>query len=325
MPHHEESLQRRWRGLIVSVVLASVGYLAFALWGGWHEVSAAVVHVGALGWLALLGLSLVNYGLRFWRWQIYLRCLGSPQPWRPSLRIYLAGFALTTTPGKAGELIRGVFLRQRGVPGVHTVAAFVSERLADLVAVLLLTCIGLSGHPEVWPLLVGAAVLCVLVLALVRSAPLLQRWQSGLGDARLARVTRRTLELLQGAAACHRGPVLLQAMGLSVVAWTAEAYALHLLLQWLELPTTFGFSFLVYAVGMLAGALSFLPGGLGGTEAAMLALMMAAGHPRAQAVAATVVIRITTLWFAVVLGLLALLPMLRRPQAQRRSPGVPAA
>ena len=62
---------------------------------------------------------------------------------------------------------------------------------------------------------------------------------------------------------------------------------------------------------MLIGAISFLPGGLGGAEVTMTALLMLNGMDNGAAVAATLLIRLTTLWFAVVLGLLVMLPARR--------------
>lgn len=59
----------------------------------------------------------------------------------------------------------------------------------------------------------------------------------------------------------------------------------------------------IYAIAVLAaGALSFLPGGLGGTEAVMGVLLIAFGTDSATAVAITLLCRIATLWFAVALG-----------------------
>jgi uncharacterized protein (TIRG00374 family) len=52
----------------------------------------------------------------------------------------------------------------------------------------------------------------------------------------------------------------------------------------------------------LAGALSFLPGGLGGAEAVMGVMLVAFGADGAAAVAITLLCRIATLWFAVALG-----------------------
>ena len=64
----------------------------------------------------------------------------------------------------------------------------------------------------------------------------------------------------------------------------------------------------------VAGALSFLPGGLGVTEAGMLALLgdLATGCSRSVSAAATFITRLCTLWFAVVVGLAALLLFSRR-------------
>jgi uncharacterized protein (TIRG00374 family) len=67
-----------------------------------------------------------------------------------------------------------------------------------------------------------------------------------------------------------------------------------------DIPLTF--AVFVYALSMLAGALSFMPGGLGGAEAAMVALLVWKGMPSANAIAATVLIRLATLWFAVAIG-----------------------
>ena len=68
----------------------------------------------------------------------------------------------------------------------------------------------------------------------------------------------------------------------------------------------------------VAGALSFLPGGLGVTEAGMLALLVTfgTGVSRGTAAAATFVTRASTLWFAVALGLPALVRYARRKHVE---------
>jgi uncharacterized membrane protein YbhN (UPF0104 family) len=54
-----------------------------------------------------------------------------------------------------------------------------------------------------------------------------------------------------------------------------------------------------------------IPGGLGATEAALVYQLMQAGMPFADAVAAAIAIRISTLWFAILLGILSLLTFIR--------------
>lgn len=299
----------RLRAILASVALSTLAYLGFVLWGGWSEVRHAVLQLGLTGLAVALGLSLLNYALRFVRWQGYLQRFGHAVPWRPSLRIYLAGFALTTTPGKLGEALRGVLLKPLGVPWSHSFAAFFSERISDLFAVVLIALLGLSLYPQAQPLVVAG-----LVLALVGQVVLANDAWSGAvlrrlpadGGGRLTRALGHVLTVFVEARRCHTPAVLLGATLLSVVAWSAEAWAFHFILERLGADVPLRFAMFVYALAMLAGALSFMPGGLGGAEAVMAALLIWKGMSPADAVAATLVIRLATLWFAVAIGAVAL-------------------
>ena len=93
---------------------------------------------------------------------------------------------------------------------------------------------------------------------------------------------------------------------MSVAGWVAECVAFAWLLDALGSPLGLQGAMFVFAFSMMAGAVSMLPGGLGGVEAAMLALLVVAGIPADAALVATIVIRTMTLWFAVGLGFVAL-------------------
>ncbi|MDR2365778.1 MAG: flippase-like domain-containing protein, partial [Zoogloeaceae bacterium] len=154
---------RRFRMLVWTALLAMLVYLACILWNGWEDVLAAARKVGFWGVALALVLSLVNYLLRFARWRAYLAAMGHHLPWRPNLNIYLAGFALTATPGKAGEALRGALLKRWGVPWADSFAAFLSERLSDLLGVILLTLAGLARYPAArWPIAVSALAMLMV-------------------------------------------------------------------------------------------------------------------------------------------------------------------
>jgi uncharacterized protein (TIRG00374 family) len=299
----------RYRTVLASVAVSVLGYLAFSLWGGWAEVTHALVEVGAAGAAVALLMSLLNYALRFLRWQSYLRALGHPIPWRPSLRIYLAGFALTTTPGKAGEAVRGVLLKPWGVPYAKSFAAFISERLSDLCAIVLLTLFGLTLYPAARPLIVAGAAMIVAAFLVLSQRQAVQRLSVAVASrpGRPAVLLARLLRVLEEAQRCHAVGLLLGATTLSVAAWSAEAIAFHWVLGWMGSDVPLAFAAFVYAISMLAGALSFMPGGLGGAEAVMVALLVWKGMPAGNAVAATVLIRLATLWFAVGIGVFSIL------------------
>lgn len=301
---------RQLRLLMVSMGIGAAAYLAFALWSGWREVLAAMRHIGWQALLIALLLSLINYGLRAERWRLYVCSNGHAISCMDNLRIYLAGFALTTTPGKAGELIRGVFLKPYGVTFHHTAAMFFSERVADLIAVLVITAAGLSQLHQ------GEMYYAMLVIALFIGLMLLRtRWP----ELVLRRVAgeRQSLHWLADVAASSRvlwrGRLLWQVQGLSILAWLAEGFGAWLVLRTLmpEMPIEIGL--FIYGFAMIVGALSFMPGGLGGTEATMTGLLVLQGLSLPEAVAATVVIRLATLWFAVLLGLFAVMRLPAQP------------
>ncbi|SDK79335.1 conserved hypothetical protein [Franzmannia pantelleriensis] len=299
----------RFRALILSITAAMTAYLVFSLWAGREDVITAFVRIGVLGTGITLAMSLVNYGLRFIRWQFYLDQLGYRVAWVPSLRIYLSGFALTTTPGKAGEVFRGILLKQHGVPFPASFAAFISERLSDLVAIVLLTLIGLVQYPPARGLVLAGVVGIVLVLVCLSSQILLARFYDlvRVRQGKLMRLLAHTIRMLGDARRCHRPGLLMVATVISVLAWGAEALAFYWVLSWLGVEITLSFAIFIYALSMLAGALSFLPGGLGGAEAVMVSMLVFNGMSMPVAIAATVFIRLATLWFAVAIGLVALI------------------
>jgi uncharacterized protein (TIRG00374 family) len=295
----------RWqyRAVVISALLAAFGYLAVGLWSGWHEVALAIRATGITGIGIALLLSLVNYGLRFVRWHLYLHAMEQHVPAVMSLRIYLAGFALTTTPGKVGELLRSALLLKWAVPFKKSLAAFLSERLSDLLAVVLLALLGFSHYPggQAWTAIGAAGILVLLVLL---SNPRLLEWfrDAMRGAGRLSKLLRHLCETLLEASRCNKPLLLAGATLLSVVAWGAEGLAFHLVLERMGESVPLALAVSIYATAMLAGALSFMPGGLGGAEAAMVALLVWQGLDPGAAVAATLIIRLTTLWFAVVIG-----------------------
>ena len=296
----------RYRALVVTIVLSALGYLLFSIGGGWHDVMQGMREVGAWGVTLCLLLSLVNYGLRFVRWNHYLVALGHRVPILCNLRIYIAGFALTTTPGKAGESLRSVFLKRHGVCYRRSLGALVAERLSDVISVAALATWGLGSYPPARPFMIGLACLIACVLLALQSTALLRRIEDGAMAClpkKLGKSVRFMIELILSIRTCFRLQSLLYGIALGIVAWGAEAVAFYYLLGYLGCAISLPIATFIYCFAMLVGGLTFLPGGLGGSEVALLKLLTLNGASTSVAVVATIVIRITTLWFSVILGL----------------------
>ena len=308
-----ERLERRLRQAALIAALAMVGYLGLAILADATVFLAGLQRLGPGQWLALLGLSLLNYGLRFLRWHFYLRALEARVPLGRHLTIYLAGFAFTVSPGKAGEAVRSIYLRGVGVPWSRGLAALAVERVLDLAVMVILAALTLQAFADY----AGSAVVAVLLVAgllFLVTRPDVGRWLLGRLPAtgRWATVGRGTTALLDDSRVLLAPGRLLGGLLLGLLAWGAEAWGFYWLLEWLDVGLDPLLAMGIYAASMVAGALPFLPGGLGGAEAAMVALLLASGAVLGTAVLATVICRAVTLWFAVVLGIGAVLLLGRR-------------
>ena len=291
--------------LLISVAVAIVVYGLWILATDAKAVSDSAVSLGLGGWVTVLSLSLVNYALRFIRWQAYLRI----HSWRigtmRSLAYYLASFGFTTTPGKAGEVVRSFYLKRHGVPYVISVSALLVERLVDLLAMLVLAAAGALVFPAYRWVIALVAVGVFVCVPLVRSAKThqaLDRLCQRLPTDRLRALASRGLQLLPTAAVLLRPTPLLLGLALGVLSWGAEALAFHVILVQLGVGVGLWVAVGIYSLASLVGALSFIPGGLGSTEAVMVLLLTLAGTDAPTALAATLICRLATLWFAVVLG-----------------------
>jgi uncharacterized protein (TIRG00374 family) len=332
MTNGEESKEQSMistRKLILFVIFSVVVFAIVGLYGQLDDVVAALISID--WWIvlpAMMALSFLNYIIRYMKWQYYLRRIDVNLSHTDSFSIFLAGFTLTTTPGKIGEAVKGFFIRDiDDTPIAKTVPVVVSERVTDLLALVLLAMIGftigintgdqlltvvlLGGVVFVGALVLSQKTFYQKILKRFTSFGPLKRFQDSVDD--IENTMTQTL-----------GPKpLVVSTTISVPGWFMECIELWLLLSLLSggvLPSLDPASLVlllqatfVHATASIIGAISFLPGGVGTYEITSVALIQfLLGLAQAQASAATIIIRVVTLWFSVIVGFIALGIVTRR-------------
>ena len=288
--------------LLLMLGLVATAYAAALLiWGDSPgAMTASLARLWSFTGLQAAALCLLGYGLRGMRWRLWMAHYGRHFGWLQGLRLYLAGYAFTPTPGNIGEATRGLMLASNPLGARQSLAIFGAERLADLLCLLLLCLPGvwwLASHEGVKDsrtvMLALAALGLVLLVGLAAAF-----WLRAALSVRFA--------WLREAWHCLTVRPLVW-FGLTLVAWAGQGVAAWLVCRELgvdiTLVTVTGF----YAVAMVAGALSALPAGLGGTEAVLAGLLAAHGASAGTALTVTVLIRLLTLWLAVAIGIATLL------------------
>ncbi len=290
---------------VVALTLAL--YATAALIIGWDDIGARLRSVNPLTLCCVGALSLTNYGLRFWRWEYLLGRLDTKVPLGLSLAVYFSSYVMVITPGKIGEVFKAGILKDRqGVSFSVGLPVILAERIYDFLAVLILAIIGIFFWPGPLSGLttgLGAAAALPALLLLLR--------HDRLRRALLGKITRSPLLAKRGIALdeslSNLGQLLQPLPGtalliLSSLAWLCEGIGLALICRDLGLPVGPGEAVFIYAAGTIVGSLSFLPGGLGGTEAIIIWLLGVLGSTGTSSASAALLIRAFTLWLAVIIG-----------------------
>jgi uncharacterized protein (TIRG00374 family) len=296
-----------WGTLFGALVMAGLTFYADA-----RQLGRALESLDLRYFAVALALASSNYGLRFLRWQYYLRCVGVSVPWARSARVFLAGFVMSVTPGKLGEVFKSMLLfESEGVPLARTAPIVLAERITDLIALVALAALGSLAFPSATGAAIAGGATVIALLALIGVRPI--------GDLAL-RVASHLPGVRRAVPAAHvaldslrtmlRPGSLLTTSALAVVSWSLECAALYVLVQGFPGLTIAPLSAIfAYAAPTIVGALAMLPGGVGLTEVGMTGALLEVGGSaitRSSAGAITILIRLATLWWAVLLGLLAL-------------------
>jgi uncharacterized protein (TIRG00374 family) len=291
-------------------------------WGDAPAVFGALGRFPPVLVVPVVLLTIWNYTLRWLRWNYYLRVLGvvGVSRWS-SVLVFLSGFAMGLTPGKSGEVTKSYWLREIGGPDsapiARTAPIVFAERLVDGIAMLLLATSGLITFQFGALALLGVALLACAAVGVVQARPLVH----GILDFLKSRPrTSRAADVLEtvydSARELLTWPRLALAVGVGVVSWGGECLALYVILLGLGAAPSLGLvnqATFALAAGSLVGSASLLPGGIGAAEGTVAAVLdVVAGQPRDVAAAATLLIRVCTLWFGVALGALSLLALARR-------------
>ncbi len=286
---------------------------AIALYSDVPKMLAALAHFRWIYLPLILGFTLFNYFWRFVKWQYYLKRLKIVLDWRKSLLIFLSGLSMAITPGKVGELLKSYLLRRAtGAAISRTSPIIVAERLTDGIAMLGLATTGLILYRFGWQILLVLFVLGILGIAVVQNRTVVLAGLTTLERVpKLTRLTVAVRAFYESSYTLLQWRPLLLAIGIGVLSWSGECVALYFVYTGLGIAANvdlFIKAVFILAVSSLIGSASGLPGGLGTADGSMIGLTRVLISPSATVGgAATLLIRLCTLWFGLTLGVAALL------------------
>jgi uncharacterized protein (TIRG00374 family) len=302
------------RKIIISVLL---GLAVVVILGLLSDIGQVGQSFSTFDWVmlpAVIGFTLLNYALRWAKWDFYLRRMGMGQGvgYGDSALLFTSGMVMAVTPGKVGEVLKSYLLKRVNGTSISASAPIVlAERVTDGLAMLLLMGFGLTLYAPARPAFFALLAITLLGLLVLQSRALMDRTVNIVAKLPYGnRIAPRLTTAYDSSQRLLSWRILLASTVISLVSWFGECVAFYYVLRGLGVPASFLLlqqATFVFAASTLFGLVSFLPGGLGVSEASSTGLLvllipMASG----PATTATIIIRFCTLWFGVTLGAIAL-------------------
>ena len=305
------------RKILYAMLLGVCVYFGLALYSGLGKIrdSLAIFHYETFAMAC--GLAFGNYFLRFLKWEFYLARLDIKHvPKLDSFLTFLSGFVLTVTPGKVGEVFKSLVLFEtHDVPMTKTAPIVVAERATDVIGIVALIVFGSLGFSGglIWAGIGAALVFALIVTVGSKKLSMALIGMVGRMPGRIGKMAPKLEAAYESLATMLRFKNLIVPSILSAAAWTLECLALWIILRGFGQTTSIPLATFFYATSTLVGAIVPVPGGLGVTESSLMGQMTELGHvDRGIATAAMILVRFATLWFAVLIGFIALSWMKRR-------------
>ena len=310
--------------LLVSMLLGIVVFAGLLAYGDFRHVGDDLRDFRWELMPLILLVTCGNYFLRFVKWEYYLRQIGVTGLARiDSFLIYFSGLGMTVTPGKVGEWLKSYLLKEiHGTPITKSAPILLAERLTDGLALLVIAMAGLAVFGrEYWPIAAIFAGGSIIAIAVSRHQPASHALLRLAGRLPLAsRFVPHFEEFYESTYVVMNPRGIALMTGLSVGSWFFEVLAFYFTLIGLgvdgSLDTLFKAAFIL-PIATLAAAVLLTPGGLGVAETGITSLSESLLHMgKSSATVGTLIIRMATLWFGVVLGLIMFAVLTHRLASQ---------
>jgi uncharacterized protein (TIRG00374 family) len=298
------------KNILIFISLAAILYLILSLYADYNSIKQAFKKFNWAYFPLLIILAFLNYQFRFIKWHYYIKLLNIELKIMDSYKIFMSGLVMSVTPGKFGEVIKAYLVKNKTNVNVAKTAPIIFvERLTDLISVILLALIGAFYFNFAKTFVLITLFLFLIIVYLVSNKTITLRILGLLENIKfLNKYLHKINEAYESSYNMLQLRELLYMIFVSIVAWGFECIAYYLIL--INFNISFGiietilFAMFVYTLSTIIGSISMLPGGLGLTEIAFTFLMQSKGIPKDLSVASTMIIRVVTLWFAVIVGIL---------------------
>ena len=308
---------------VAAFVVSFVVFMVIALYGSFSKVveiaSTANPWIYSLAFVAVFAGFLLKYG----KWSYYMKTLGLKVPARKNFAVYMSVYSMDITPARIGRVV-----------AAYTLNKITKLKFAQIVPIVTMDIftdfLGTALLALIVSLYLNRYVLYVAVIDLLLLVPfvfIIDDWaynqiKKRMKNGRLLRLFSIYGDQYYASQSVLNNPkIYLMSVFFTLPAELLNSFALYFTLRSIGVIPSISESVFAYSTTMVFGMVSSLPGGIGVTDGTMVALLNSVyGLSASVSSAATIMSRMATLWFGVILGAAFLLYTIRywNPKGKKR-------
>lgn len=299
--------------IIFSIILGALVFIGLSIYANFNELMEAFIEYNWLMFPVILVLSFCNYVSRFYKWEYYTKVLKIDIERKMSFIIFLSSFIMSVTPGKIGEVFKSYLLKEQyGIPISRSAPIVFAERITDFLSLVLLSITGALIFGYGTTIIIGFGIFFIVLVFIISSKNISHSIIEFFEKFKfVSRVSHKVHTAYDSIYRMVRFKELIVTIILSIIAWGFECLSFYLIINGFGMESFAHINIFVatfvYGFATIVGAATMLPGGLGATDASIAGLLVLLNIPKNISVASTLIIRAATLWFAVIVGIAAVL------------------
>jgi len=295
-----------YRNFLLVVVSMIVLYIVFLIVSDFSVIREKIFDFKTDYLPIILLLAPLSWVIVFFRWHLLLKNSNIIIPKKENFKIYMAGFAMSVTPGKVGELIKSQFLKSKyGVSRKNTLPIIISEYFYHLVGVLVVSIIGVYYFEFSLYIIILTSALIITTLTIISSETFFKKFVNLISKRNFLKkyvspISDSHIILKKST----RGKIFIISSGLSIAFWLTEVLIVYFVFLSFDILNFEFFKIAaIYTTSLILGMLSFLPMGVGVVEGSLAGFLNYEGIDISIALTLVILIRIFTRWYGVIVGL----------------------
>ena len=295
---------------LILVLVAAIGIYAIFLFLSDFSIISEKISNFKINYLPLILLLVsVSWIPLIIKWHFLLKNSRINVPLTKSIAIFFSGSAFEITPGQIGILIKSQLLKtSSNISRTKTVPIVIVEKIYDLIGAILASVIGIIIlGMESYLIIIAISVLATifffmyhrrsseLVFNQITKLKFFSKYVDNISE--FYEVVKKSTNV-KAATICILLALTYWFIISAAAYYTLIAFDVNLL-DYLKVLA-------IYATSTLLGAISFIPGGIGITEGSIAGLFTLNGVDVSTALILSVMIRVLTLWYTVIVGFVSL-------------------